>query len=60
MTLDKVAKYANCSKRVVTYYYKNKDNLTNEAFKSFLAYYGIKIESEIENTMTARQMIDVI
>jgi AcrR family transcriptional regulator len=59
MTLDKVAEYADCSKGVVTYYYKNKDNLTIEAFKSFLAYYGLKIESEIENTMTAGEMIDV-
>ncbi|MCP1309259.1 TetR/AcrR family transcriptional regulator [Paenibacillus tyrfis] len=59
MTLDKVAEYAGCSKGVVTYYYKNKDHLTIEAFKSFLAYYGLKIESEIESTMTAGQMIDV-
>lgn len=59
MTLDKVAEYADCSKGVVTYYFKNKQNLTIEAFKSFLAYYGLKIESEIENTMTAGEMIDV-
>jgi len=59
MTLDKVAEYADCSKGVVSYYFKNKDNLTIEAFKSFLAYYGLKIESEIENTMTAGEMIDV-
>ncbi|SEB99527.1 TetR family transcriptional regulator [Paenibacillus sp. GP183] len=59
MTLDKVAEYADCSKGVVTYYFKNKDNLTIEAFKSFLAYYGLKIQSEIENTMKAGEMIDV-
>lgn len=59
MTLDKVAENANCSKGVVTYYYQNKHNLTIEAFKSFLAYYGLKIESEIENTMTAEEMIHV-
>ncbi len=59
MTLDKVAEYAGCSKGVVAYYYKNKDHLTIEAFKSFLAYYSLKIESEIENTMTASEMIDV-
>lgn len=59
MTLDKVAEYADCSKGVVTYYFKNKDNLTIEAFKSFMAYYGLKIESEIGNTMTAGEMIDV-
>ncbi|MEJ8547231.1 TetR/AcrR family transcriptional regulator [Brevibacillus borstelensis] len=59
MTLEKVAEYADCSKGVVTYYFKNKDNLTIEAFKAFLAYYGLKIESEIENTMTAGEMIDV-
>jgi AcrR family transcriptional regulator len=59
MTLDKVADYADCSKGVVTYYYKNKDHLTIEAFKSLLAYYGLKIQSEIQNTMTAGEMIDV-
>ncbi|PUA37058.1 TetR family transcriptional regulator [Paenibacillus elgii] len=59
MTLDKVAEYAGCSKGVVAYYYKNKDHLTIEAFKSFLAYYSLKIESEIERTMTAGEMIDV-
>lgn len=59
MTLDKVAELADCSKGVVTYYFKNKDNLTIEAFKSFLAYYGLKIEAEIANTMTAGDMLDV-
>ncbi|MFF0828208.1 TetR/AcrR family transcriptional regulator [Brevibacillus sp. NPDC003359] len=59
MTLDKVAEYADCSKGVVTYYFKNKDQLTSEAFQAFLAYYGLKIESDIENTMTAQEMIDV-
>jgi TetR/AcrR family transcriptional repressor of bet genes len=59
MTLDKVADRANCSKGVVTYYFKNKDHLTIEAFKSFLAYYGLKIESGIEHTMTSREMMDL-
>ncbi|WP_409345369.1 TetR/AcrR family transcriptional regulator [Paenibacillus sp. MBLB4367] len=59
MTLDKVAEYADCSKGVVTYYFKNKDSLTIEAFKSFLAYYGLKIESEIANGMTAGEMMGV-
>lgn len=59
MTLNKVAEYAACSKGVVTYYYKNKDTLTLEAFKSFMAYYGLKIESEINNTMTASDMMNV-
>ncbi|WP_339219108.1 TetR family transcriptional regulator [Paenibacillus sp. FSL W7-1332] len=59
MTLDKVADHANCSKGVVTYYFKNKDHLTIEAFKSFLAYYGLKIESGIEQTMTPGEMMDL-
>lgn len=59
MTLDKVAENAACSKGVVTYYFKNKDNLIVESFKSFLAYYGLKIQSEIQKTMTAEDMIDV-
>jgi TetR/AcrR family transcriptional regulator, transcriptional repressor of bet genes len=59
MTLDKVADRANCSKGVVTYYFKNKDHLTIEAFKSFLAYYGLKIESGIEHTMTSGEMMDL-
>ncbi|XEC95888.1 TetR/AcrR family transcriptional regulator [Paenibacillus tarimensis] len=59
MTLDKVAEYAGCSKGVVAYYFKNKENLTLDAFKSFLAYYGLKIGSEIKSNMTAGEMIDV-
>jgi AcrR family transcriptional regulator len=59
MTLDKVAEHAGCSKGVVVYYFKNKDSLTIEAFKSFMAYYGLKIQSEIVNTMTAGEMINV-
>lgn len=59
MTLDKVAEYADCSKGVVTYYFKKKDLLVIEAFKAFLAYYGLKIQSEIDNTMTAAEMMKV-
>ncbi|WP_426983612.1 TetR/AcrR family transcriptional regulator [Brevibacillus borstelensis] len=59
MTLEKVAEHADCSKGVVTYYFKNKDTLTIEAFKAFLAYFGLKIEAEMESTMTAKEMIDV-
>ncbi|WP_246313217.1 TetR family transcriptional regulator C-terminal domain-containing protein [Paenibacillus foliorum] len=44
---------------VVTYYFKNKDNLIIEAFKAFLGYYGLKINSEIQHTMTAEKMINV-
>ncbi|TYP74084.1 TetR/AcrR family transcriptional regulator [Paenibacillus methanolicus] len=60
MTLDKVAEQAGCSKGVVTYYYKNKDHLTLEAFKSFMAYYGHKIESELDRAMPAEAMLDVV
>lgn len=59
MTLDKVAEQAGCSKGVVTYYYKNKDELTTEAFKSFMAYYGAKIEAEISDGMTAGAMLEI-
>lgn len=60
MTLDKVAAQAGCSKGVVTYYYKNKDELTLEAFKSFMAYYGVKIEAEISAGMTAGAMLEIV
>lgn len=60
LTLDKVAEDANCSKRVVTYYYKNKDYLTIEAFKAFLAYYGVKIQAEIDSSMNAHEMLNII
>lgn len=30
-----------------------------EAFKAFMTYYGLKIESEIAQTMTPGEMIDV-
>ncbi|MFP4974413.1 TetR/AcrR family transcriptional regulator [Paenibacillus sp. CN-4] len=60
MTLDKVAEYAGCSKGVVVYYFKNKDELTVEAFKAFMAYYGRKIESEIRPGMAAGEMLDIV
>jgi len=60
LTLDKVAACADCSKGVVTYYYKNKEELTLEAFKAFLAYYGLKIEAEIDRSMSAEAMLDVV
>ncbi|WP_028544408.1 TetR/AcrR family transcriptional regulator [Paenibacillus taiwanensis] len=59
MTLEKVAEYADCSKGVVTYYFKNKDNLIIEAFRSFLAYYGLKINSQIEHSMTPATMLAI-
>lgn len=59
MTLDKVAEQAGCSKGVVTYYYKNKDELTIEAFKSFMAFYGAKIEAEISDGMSAAEMLEI-
>ncbi|MCR8843593.1 TetR/AcrR family transcriptional regulator [Paenibacillus sp. SC116] len=59
MTLDKVAEHADCSKGVVTYYFKNKDNLTVEAFKAFMAYYGQKIQAKIDPTMTPAEMMGV-
>lgn len=60
MTLDKVAEHAGCSKGVVTYYYKNKDQLTLEAFKSFMSYYGLKIESELDRAMPPEAMLDTV
>ncbi|MFS0726974.1 TetR/AcrR family transcriptional regulator [Paenibacillus sp. 1P07SE] len=59
MTLDKVAEQAGCSKGVVTYYFKNKDELTIQAFRAFMAYFGVKIQSEINGSMTAAQMLEV-
>ncbi|GIP38179.1 hypothetical protein J31TS4_14590 [Paenibacillus sp. J31TS4] len=59
-TLDKVAESAGCSKGVVAYYFKNKDNLIVEAFRSFLAYFGQKIEAELEPGITAEAMLDVV
>lgn len=59
MTLEKVSEYAGCSKGVVSYYFKNKDNLMIEAFKAFLTYYGSKINSEIRNSMNANEMIGI-
>ncbi|MCC3375228.1 TetR/AcrR family transcriptional regulator [Cohnella sp. REN36] len=59
MTLDKVAEYAGCSKGVIVYYFQNKDGLTTDAFKAFLAYYGAKIQAEILPEMTAQEKMDI-
>lgn len=60
MSLDMVAKEAECSKGVVSYYFKNKDNLILEAFKAFLNYYKIKIDSQVKPEMTPSEMLRVV
>lgn len=60
MSLDMVAKEAGCSKGVVSYYFKSKDNLIFEALKAFLRYYAIKIENQITKDMTPYDMVRVI
>lgn len=60
MSLDMVAKEAGCSKGVVSYYFKSKDNLIFEALKAFLRYYAIKIDNQITKDMTPYDMVRVI
>lgn len=60
MSLDMVAKEAECSKGVVSYYFKSKENLILEAFKAFLKYYQAKINSEIKPGMTPYEMLQVV
>lgn len=60
MSLDMVSKEANCSKGVISYYFKSKDNLILEAFKSFLNYYKIKIGSEVSHNMTPLEMLHIV
>lgn len=45
LTLEKTAKYAELSKGVVAYYFKNKETLLYESFQSFLKGY-LKIPEE--------------
>lgn len=60
MSLDMVAKEAECSKGVVSYYFKSKDNLLLEVFRAFLNYYKVKINSQIDNGMTPYEMLKVV
>lgn len=60
MSLDNVAKVAECSKGVVSYYFKSKDNLILESFRTFLNYYKLKIDSEIRKNMTPLEMLEVV
>lgn len=60
MSLDLVAKTAECSKGVVSYYFQSKDNLILEAFRAFLNYYKIKINSQIDNGMSPIDMLKVV
>jgi TetR/AcrR family transcriptional repressor of bet genes len=55
-----VAKGALCSKGVVSYYFKSKDNLILEAFRAFLNYYNMKIGSQIRKDMKPYEMLKVI
>lgn len=60
ISLDMIAKYAGCSKGVVSYYFKSKDNLIFEAFRAFLNYYKIKIDSQVKPDMTPYEMLKVV
>ena len=60
MSLDMVAKEAECSKGVISYYFKSKDNLVLETFRAFLNYYKIKIDSEIRENMTPYEALKVV
>jgi TetR/AcrR family transcriptional repressor of bet genes len=60
MSLDMVAKEANCSKGVVSYYFKSKDNLILEAFRAFLSYYNTKINSEVRKDMTPFEILQIV
>lgn len=60
MSLDMVAGQAQCSKGIISYYFKNKDNLILEAFRAFLKYYKTKIDSEAAVDMKPVDIIEVI
>lgn len=60
LSLDRVAKEAECSKGVVSYYFKSKDNLILEAFRAFLNYYKVKIDNEIREDMKPDEMLKVV
>ncbi len=60
MSLDTVAKEAKCSKGVISYYFKSKDNLILESFRAFLNYYKTKIDSEVSENMTPFEMLKVV
>jgi len=60
MSLDMVSKEADCSKGVVSYYFKSKDNLILEAFRAFLTYYKIKIGSEVRQDSTPFEILQIV
>ncbi|NMM62556.1 TetR family transcriptional regulator [Clostridium sp. P21] len=60
MSLGMVAKEADCSKGVVSYYFKSKDNLILEAFRAFLSYYNTKINSEVRKDMTPFEILQIV
>jgi TetR/AcrR family transcriptional repressor of bet genes len=60
ISLEMVAIGANCSKGVVSYYFKNKDNLILESFRAFLSYYKMKIANQIRENMTPNEMLGVV
>lgn len=60
MSIEMVSKGAECSKGVVSYYFKSKDNLILEAFRAFLNYYKLKIDSQISSDMTPIEMLSIV
>jgi len=63
VTLDKAAKIAGVSKGVVSYYFKNKNNLLLQSFNAFLNSYLENANSYIASasaTITAKEMLLII
>ena len=60
LTMDKVAKQANVSKGVVTYYFQNKKDLLLQSFRFFLQRYNRIIEDFVHKNMSAMEMMDLV
>ncbi|MDF2925272.1 MAG: transcriptional regulator [Paenibacillaceae bacterium] len=60
VTLDMVAVQAGCSKGVVTYYFKSKQELVLECLKAFFSYYSVKTAGGIAEGMTSASMLEEV
>lgn len=57
-SLEAIAVRAGCSKGVVAYYFKTKQDLIQEAFAAFLGFYRRKIAGDIAQGMTREKMLE--
>jgi TetR/AcrR family transcriptional repressor of bet genes len=60
LTLDAVAKKADISKGVVSYYFKGKEDLILKSFRAFLDHYNTSVNDALKTKTSALEMLETM